>query len=984
MLISLKLIDQLFLQLPLHTGATSSTAPCWQRWDVDAFAEIFTRQGFEVEARTLRGTGFEKVVVGQIKSAERHPKADKLQVCQVQTGPTDVRQIVCGAANARAGLYVAVALPGAFLPNGLEIKVSKIRDVESCGMLCSREELGLPVDEERDGNGIWELHHEPSCGLPESVLQTLHGQPVFNALGLDDVLFELNVTPNRPDMLGHEGAARELCAGLNRISKTKFELKPWRAEWKSQVTAEQLLSEAQERTNIQTKAGVFSAANEIGAPTFFVALDDVQVTTTPAWMRNALEALGQKSINSVVDAGNLVLLSFAQPNHAFDLAKLNSTGQNQRQLSLRFARENEGFLGLDGKERTLSAHDCVVADGKDVQALLGVIGGEKSKVTGQSNSLVLEFANPHPVLVRRTSRRHGRKTDSSFAFEKGIDAFKRAEAAEKLIGLISALQPADAPSNVKYSGATAARPAKTFSSEATNYFPDAAQTSTQIDAAKARPVTQFKIQFKQDDLFCRVGAELVPYDEQLAILGSLGFTVTKAATSSVADVVIPSWRRLDVVGAADLVEEIVRVVGIDHVPALPMTSAGRVAPDDLHLSFFESTANRMVSLGYHETAGFHFMRADDWKKLNLSHMNACGEPVALLNPIIKDEPLMQTTLLSGLLRKVAFNLNYGNKRGQLFEISRTFQNTDAHGRRVFADNGNGVGLAEQLRSGSGVSQSSSALQAGHASASVAVGLYEYASTAALSLSREATASERPAETPRLCGVVFGVEEEKEWLNSGEREWSFHRVAAHIDEILSVYGLKAELTHIPNDHPLRPALHPGRSAQVVVRSSDTCLPVGWVAECHPAVLRHFEIESHCIGFEINLATALNLYREMKLNQQTASKKTGAPSSAPVRLPVVERDFAFLVDESVSAEKLVGTVRAAVVSDGLEAHKIPARLVDVRIFDIYRGQGVPEGHKSVALRVTLLPTERTLVDVDITNVSQATIQRVSRECGAQLRG
>ncbi|MFZ9518937.1 MAG: YtpR family tRNA-binding protein [Silvanigrellaceae bacterium] len=963
MLISLKLIDRLFLQLPLLPGTNAELSPCWQRWDVASFAEIFTRQGFEVESQTLRGKGFEKVVVGVIKSAERHPKADKLQVCQVQTGPNDVRQIVCGAANARAGLYVAVALPGAVLPNGLEIKVSKIRDVESSGMLCSREELGLNVEEDRDGSGIWELHSEASCGLPEAKLATVLGTPVFHALGLDDVLFELNVTPNRPDLLGHEGAARELCAGLKWQGKNSVELKAWPSEWTASVSAEQILSEAQERTQLETKAGAFAAQNELGAPTFFVALDDVKVSSTPGWLRNSLEALGQKSINSVVDAGNLVLLCFAQPNHAFDVAKLAKGKDGHRQLSLRFARESEGFIGLDGKERTLAANDCVVADESQVQALLGVIGGEHSKVSTGSTSLVLEFANPHPVLVRRTSRRHGRKTDSSFAFEKGIDVFRRAEAAQKLVGLISALQ-SKTEGSVKYVGSAAARVSSSISAAASSFFPDGNNLLKHLDAGKAQPSKNFELLFSLEDLALRVGNELVGFDEQLKILSALGFVVEKSAAA--AKITVPTWRRLDVVGVADLVEEIVRVVGIDHVPALPMNSVGRVVPDDSHLSAFETVANRMVSLGYHETAGFHFMRADDWKKLNQASINACGEPVALLNPIIRDEPLMQTTLLSGLLRKVAFNLNYGNKRGQLFEVSRTFQNTNSHGQRVFKDNGVAVGLLETL------------------AAAKQDQLLEYSPAAALTLSKEATAGERPAETPRLCGVVFGSEEEKEWSNSGDKPWTLHRIASHVEEVLQTFGLKPELQKIPQQHPLRPALHPGRSAQVVVRRGQDSIPLGWVAQFHPATLRAFEIEGLCLGFELNLASALALGARLVAEKQSAQKPASKAATSNVRLPSVERDFAFLLDESVNAEKLTSCVKLAVEADALDEHKIPARLLGVRIFDVYRGQGVPVGHKSVALRVTLLPTERTLVEADIALVTQSVVGRVTRDCGAQLRG
>jgi len=957
-LVSLKLIDHLFLQLPT-VPSSASNAPCWERWNIGLFAEIFTRQGFEVESTTRRGEAFEKVVVGQIKSAEKHPKADKLQVCQVQTAAGDIRQIVCGAPNARVGLFVAVALPGAVLPNGLEIKASKIRDVESFGMLCSREELALTVDEARDGTGIWELHHEPSCGLPEAKLASLLGQSVFNALGLDDVLFELNVTPNRPDLLCHEGAARELFAGLKWAGQGHIPLKSWISEWKSPASAENILSDARERKFLETQAGRFNGQNDLGVPAFFVGLDNVKVSVTPGWMRNALEVLGQKSVNSVVDACNLILLCFAQPNHAFDLNKLNLNAKGDRSLTLRFAVEGEKFVGLDGKDRNLSASDCVVADGKIPQALLGVIGGDLSKVEAASESLVLEFANPHPVLVRRTSRRHGRKTDSSFAFEKGIDVFRRAESAEKLVGLLNALQPSQP---LKYVGCIYATNEGQRPQEALRFFPVEMQGQ---EPSLNKNLREYTISFHENDMKVRVGDDLVSFEKRQEILQSLGFAISKTSNKDVVEVLVPSWRRLDVSGPADLVEEIVRVVGIDHVPAHPLSAPGQLTPDDAHLSLFELTAQRMVSLGYHETAGFHFMRADDWQKMKLAHVNSCGEPVALLNPIIKDEPLMQATLLSGLLRKVAHNLNYGNKRGQLFEISRTFQNYDVRGRRVFADNGENVGLGDSLKT------------------PLTNELYEYSPKTSLALSREETASHRPGETPRICAVVFGNEEEKEWLNTGEREWQFHRLAAHVSEVLSVFGLSAQLLPLPADHPLQGALHPGRAASLVVSANGRANFVGWVAQFHPAALRAFEIDDACLGFELNLATAQQLQKDIK-ESSSGLQRFSLQSQSGVRLPSVERDFAFLVDESTLAQQLVDAILSSVESDALKAKNIPARILSAKIFDIYRGQGVPAGKKSVALRLTLLPTERTLVEADIQAVTEATVSRMEREFSAQLRG
>lgn len=961
MLISLKLIDQLFLKLPVRSAAMQSSV-CWEKWDVPLFSEIFTRQGFEVESTELRGSALSSVVIGRIVSAARHPKADKLQVCQVQVSATDTRQIVCGAPNARPGLHVAVALPGALLPNGLEIKPSKIRDVESLGMLCSREELGLPLDADRDGNGIWELSSEPSGGIADlTQLDGRLGTPVFFALGLDDVLLELNVTPNRPDLLSHEGAARELFAGLQWAGIEGMSWLDVTDAWSSLCRAEVLQSDCEKTTQIQFPTETFSATNSLSVPAFFVGLDQVRVRSTPAWLRASLEALGQKSVNSVVDACNLILLCFAQPNHAFDLAKLEKSTNGQRILNLRLARQDECFLGLDAKERSLHSSDCVVADGESAQALLGVIGGDRSKVEDTTTSIILEFANPHPVLVRRTSRRHGRKTDSSFAFEKGIDVWRRFEAAALLIGLLNEMQR-DSGQSVQYRGTLYPVSQVVESSQLTSFFPkDLMGREPQLQ----RPADAHTVGFTATDVLRRVGAELIPFDRQLALLESLGFVISRSGASAEARVLVPSWRRLDVVGAADLVEEVVRVVGIDHVPSHPLAAPTQLSRDDAHLSAFEATASRLVMLGYHETAGFHFMRADDWKRLQQSSINGFGEPVALLNPIIKDEPILQTTLVCGLLRKVAHNLSYGTKRGQLFEISRTFQNLDLSGRRVFEDNGHLIGLAKEL------------------SAHTPDVLSDYSPQFALKLSHEETAHQRPGETPRVAGVVFGAEEEKEWLNDGQRSWSFHKVGAHVAEIASVYSCAIELEPLPAQHPMLSSTHPGRSAAVIAVSASGRTPVGWVGQFHPAVMRNYEIETDCFGFELNLALCLQKQAEQRL-RQTPARKIPAVSGGQSRLPSVERDFAFLVTEALPSAQLVGSVSSAIEMITTESNQVPARLISARVFDVYRGQGVPQGSKSVAVRVVLLPTERTLTDADIVRVSDAVVAQVVAECSATLRG
>jgi len=960
-LISLKLIDRLFLKLPLKKGQSHS-APCSEKWDVPQFSEIFTRQGFEVESTILRGVGLEQVVVGKIITAEKHPKADKLQVCTVQVSASETRQIVCGAPNARPNLFVAVALPGVALPNGLTIKPSKIRDVESHGMLCSREELGLPLDEARDGDGIWELHHEPSGGIASlEQLNSLLGTPVYPALGLDDVLLELNVTPNRPDMLSHEGAARELCAGLTWAGVKDFKWLEGRGRWSNVYSAESIASDADKSSQIVTQSGTFSVKNALSVPAFFVGLENVKVTPTPAWLRSILEALGQKSVNSVVDACNLILLCFAQPNHAFDFSKLASGSANAKSLQLRFARQDESFLGLDAKERILQPTDCVVSDAESAQALLGVIGGDQSKVDASTATVILEFANPHPVLVRRTSRRHGRKTDSSFAFEKGIDVFERFSAASMLMGLLDELQSSTGQ-RITYAGSVFAKSESEIAPLAKSFF---MEDHAGREPALSRPIENYKIEFNSDDVNLRVGSELIPFEKQLSLLESLGFAVQRYGSESSVKVLVPSWRRLDVKGAADLVEEIVRVVGIDHVPSLPLAAPALLSRDDSHLAVFEQVSSRLVMLGYHETAGFHFMRADDWKLMEQKSICAFGEPVALLNPIIRDEPIMQTTLVCGLLRKVAHNLNYGVKRGQIFELSRTFQNADLSGRRVFEDNGSGVGLAKELSSSDSFS------------------LEEYSPAHAMKLSSEAEAHLRPGETPRVAGVVFGSEEEKEWNTSSERKWSFHKLAAHVAEIVAVFSCDFEMAALPAHHPIRPSAHPGRSAAVYAVNSASKTLVGWVAEFHPAVLRNYGIESDCLGFELNLALCCKKLSEVQSLNSSRRATTGSGASG-ARLPQVERDFAFLVAEEVSAAQLLSSVSSSIQEVALEQQKVPARLISARVFDVYRGQGVAAGFKSVALRVVLLPTERTLTDADIVSISNAVIERVAAQCSASLRG
>lgn len=1003
-LASLKLVEK-FLTLPQINVTCATGLRTFERkaFDLSIIAPLLTRQGFEVDAITERGKGFESVVVGRIEKAERHPNADKLQVCQVNVGEAQARQIVCGAKNARAGMYVAVALPGAVLPGGLEIKASAIRTVESAGMLCSRTELGLPLNLPTDGDGIWEIEHEAQGGISANELQKNIGVPVYDALGLRDTLLDLNVTPNRPDMLCHEGVAREIAVGL-RYAKISFEWKG--VDFSAQSTTPGiagLMHQVLAAETVQVGDWSFSAENALGVSAFFVALDNVTVTHSPAWLRNLIEALGQSSINNIVDASNFILFTFGHPSHAFDLEKLAvAKGTKTKKLYLRMAQQGEVFAGLDGKERNLEPQDCIVADSERPQALLGVIGGELSKVDIGTKSVVLEFANPNPVAVRRTSRRHGRRTESSFAFEKGIDTASRWEAAHQIVGLMAATSPT-AP---RFAGAVASK-SVTRAAEAKAFVPDAGLEScfgpalalgVSVDfsaVAVLKPLPQsfrsapwldfadaltqrYQVQYAATQLAKVLGAELVSYDAQQELLRSLGFKLdAQVGSTQVMISQTPHWRWLDIAGAADLVEEVIRIVGIDKVPSTPLISTGAVVPDDAHLAGLEQLATRAVVLGYNEIAGYHFMREDDILNLGLLSADALGEPVAMMNPIIRDEPLMHTSLVPNLLRRIARNLSYGVKRGQLFHATRTYQNLDVSGAPVFTQKGLSINQAINHT----IDESKRAAL-GAQNALLPGALLEYSPENSYAYSREKSQAGRPAETPRLAGVVFGVREAKNWMNTQAREWLLSDVLGHVLELGRSLGVELEFDPMATTHPFAGACHPGRRAQVWTASGkevDGRLPVGFVAALHPRTARAFDIDEPTFVFELNAATLLKAASQSQFSTQ---KRT----VSPLKFPTVSRDFSFFLDEAITGRQLDTSVTAALGKHGLmgEQGEVPARLLEIRIFDIYKGKGVPEGQKSVAFNVTLEPLGRTLTDADIQKISQKVMAALKSDLGGEMRG
>ena len=375
-----------------------------------ADALIFT--GVEVEGVQVHGAGIEKVIVAQIESFQQHPNADRLSVCQVLDGSKTPRQIVCGAKNFRAGDKVPLALPGAVLPDGTKIKASKLRGVESEGMLCSERELGFSDE----ASGLMILDPSAPIGI------------AIGDLFPPDTVFDLEITPDRPDLLSYIGLAREL--------SIIFQIPGLKVPDPSTAAAKPISDASQVRIDA-LEACPFAVFHEVR---------EVTVGPSPDWMRHRLEAAGLRSINNIVDVTNYVMLETGKPIHAYDLSKLSLP------VIVRFARAGEKLLALDGKTYELNQTHLVIADAEKAIGLGGVMGGEDTGVSSGTTTVLVESAYFDPGLIRRTSRGLGLISDASFRFERGVDPKSVLFAAQRAVQLIKEIAGGTASPSVLVAG----------------------------------------------------------------------------------------------------------------------------------------------------------------------------------------------------------------------------------------------------------------------------------------------------------------------------------------------------------------------------------------------------------------------------------------------------------------------------------------------------------------------------------------------------
>lgn len=773
-----------------------------------------TMAGLEVDAHGAAAADFSGVLVAEVRKVEPHPDADKLRVCEVFDG-SQTFQVVCGARNVRAGLKVPFATIGAVLPTknaetgetgSFTIKKAKLRGIESNGMLCSADELGIAEDSE----GLLELPADAPVGTN-----------IREYLKLDDIWFEMDLTPNRGDCLSIRGLAREI-AVLNNASFSDLEVKPVAATINDTFPVE-----------IQAK-------EQCGRYLGRVIRGIDQSAQTPLWMQEKLRRCGLRSIDPVVDVTNYVLLELGQPMHAFDLSTLNQG------IVVRLAREGETLRLLDGKVVELQPDTLVIADAKGPLALAGIMGGEHSGVQPGSRDIFLECAWFAPLAIAGRARRYGLHTDSSHRYERGVDHALQQKAMERATALLLEIVGGEAGPVIDCQGV----------------LPEARTVS-----------------LRPQNIQRMLGVS-ISSDEAVRILEGLGIKRV-AEEGDVLSFSVPSFR-FDITIEADLIEELARIYGYDHLPVTRPTVSMKLTPRPEGQVTPDRVRERLVTLGYQQVITYSFVEPS-----LLQLLNPEPAPVALQNPISADMSVMRTSLWAGLIQTLKYNVNRQQARVRLFETGQVF-----------------LPLAQGIH-----------------------------------------------QPERLAGLIYGSRMPAAWSQQKQAS-DFFDLKGDLESILDITGAADEFSFEKAEHP---ALHAGQSARILRNGQ----AVGWIGCLAPRIQRELDLAEKTYVFEIELTAVL-----------TAEIPAFKPLS---RFPEVSRDLALVLDRDIPAQ----AVRQELQSLAGEF------LTSLRIFDVYQGDAIGSGKKSMALGLTWQHPSRTLDDEDINAIIERCVKGLEVKFNAKLR-
>ncbi len=781
--------------------------------------DALTMLGLEVEGITNAAETLKGFVVGYVVEAVQHPNADRLRVCKVDTG-AGVVQVVCGAPNARTGMKGIFAPTGSYIPGtDLHLKASKIRGEESNGMLCSSRELQLGDD------------HSGIIDLPA---ETRTGASAAEALGLDDPVIEIKVTPNRGDCLGVHGIARDLAAaGLGTLKPMNAQ--PIKGGYPSPIK------------------WTHGYEPKPDSPCPIVVgrhFRGVRNGSSPDWLQRRLKAIGLRPISTLVDITNLVTFDLNRPLHVFDAKKLAGD------LVMRQARDGEKILALDGKTYTLDPSMSVIADSKAAHGIGGVMGGEETGVQADTTEVFLEVAYFTPIKVAATGRRLGVQSDARYRFERGIDPQSVHWGVDVATRLILELCGGEA-SEITASGV----------------MPDW-QRSYTLRADRVKKLTAID----------------VSASDTTDILTKLGFTVSGNGPWTAA---VPPWRP-DIVGEADLVEEVTRVAGFDKIPttSLPRLSATSKPTRDALQRRVPQARRALAQRGMNEVVTWSFLPLKKAERFA-----GGGADLRLLNSIDATLDTMRPSVLPNLIDAASGNEAHGLADPALFEVGPQYKDATPTG---------------QIRVAAGV--------------------------------RHNMAIPRNWEGPARVVDAFDAKADALAVLAA--------IGAPVENMSAQSGPGAGA---PDWY------HPGRSG--VIKLGDRTMAN--FGELHPELATAADLKGPVAAFEV----FLDAPPPPKAKASKARPKLVLSAFQPV-----ERDFAFLVDAGVEAEKLV---RAARNAD-------KALIAGARVFDVYAGKGVPEGRKSLAIAVTLQPVERTLTDAEIEAACNKIVAAVIKATGAVLRG
>ncbi|WP_310533583.1 phenylalanine--tRNA ligase subunit beta [Novosphingobium sp.] len=810
---------------------------------VEAISAALNAVGIEVEGIENPAEKLAGFRVAKVLTAEKHPQADKLQVLTVDTGNGAAPlTVVCGAPNARAGLVGVLGLPGATVPaNGMVLKVAAVRGVESNGMMCSTRELELGDDHD----GIIELPADAPIGTP---FADYHGA---------DPVFDVAITPNRPDCMGVYGIARDLAAaGLGT-------LKP-----------------------IETidVAGTFPCPVEIrtddpaGCPAFYGrVIKGVKNGPSPQWLQDRLKSAGQRPISALVDATNYLMLAYGRPAHAYDLANLTGA------VVARKATDDETVVALNEKTYTLDASMTVIADDSGVHDIAGIMGGEHSGCSETTSDVLLEIAYFDPAHIAATGRKLNLTSDARQRFERGVDPQFLETGLQHLTKLIQTLCGGEASEVIR----------------------------------AGSPPSGAKAVAYDPSLCATLGGVPIADERQASILTSLGFSIvrhpregggpsprlTQDETSEmdsrlrgndeenyVWTVTTPGWR-CDVAGAPDIVEEVVRIHGLDNIASAPLARTDGVArPTATPAQKLERRLRRAaVARGLNEAVTWSFLPPAEAEHF------AEGELWTLANPISEDMKAMRPSLLPGLLSAARRNVARGADSLRLFEIGRRY-----------------------LRGDSGHSD----------------------------------------ERLSLAVVLVGDKSPRGWASGKAAPFDAFDAKAEALALLAEAGAPVDNLQLMGEAGAQ--FHPGQSATLRLGPKNVLARFGMI---HPVTAKAFDIDGPVAMVELFL-------------DAIPGKKGAATFArahyAPPALQAVTRDFAFLVGADVPAGDLVRMVKGA----------DKANIVAARLFDDFRGAGVPEGQKSLAIEVTLQPGEKSYTEEDFLAIQQRVFD-AAKKIGAVLR-